>query len=171
MQESVLILERVGFPPLSARGCEQTLTPLISGDLKRTINGDLIYVGQKGHHKYHSIIKCHDKVTPAFEGLWRGSLVKVGCLQKLAQEIISDQLILLKHEIVPGSVNVIDNNHKKLGFQMAEGRAITLEIPIRLGQKAYVFYRPYLMMRVINFKVMTQEWQFSTQWELELEEV
>ena len=52
--ESELTINIGGFPPLSARGCEQELTPISEGEFHRDINGDLIYLGQDTHTKYKS---------------------------------------------------------------------------------------------------------------------
>jgi hypothetical protein len=81
--ESELIINRGGFPPLSARGCIQSLMPIESGVLKRTINGSLVYTGKGPAHKYRSIISCEDKASLAMEGFWRGSELKVGCIQRI----------------------------------------------------------------------------------------
>ena len=83
--ETELILSVGGLPPLSARDCVQELIPIEQGRLRRTINGELIFVG-KQWSKYRSVIYCTDKTTLATNGLIPGTVVKVGCIQRLWQK-------------------------------------------------------------------------------------
>lgn len=103
--ESELILSRGGFPPLSARGCVQHLMPVETGALRRTINGGLVYTGKTGTHKYRSLISCEDKASLALEGLWRGSEVRVGCIQRLWQKVAGREAFLERDPVI-GSIFV-----------------------------------------------------------------
>ncbi len=87
--ESELILNRGGFPPLSARGCIQHLMPIEAGLLRRTINGALIYAEKPLAHKFRSIISCEDRASLALEGLWRGSEVRVGCISSCGVTLLN----------------------------------------------------------------------------------
>ena len=77
IMETELILSVGGFPPLSARGCKQELIPVSKGALRRTINGELVLVGNQDL-KYKSIIQCDDKTSLATNGLYPGAEVMVG---------------------------------------------------------------------------------------------
>lgn len=161
--ETELILSVGGFPPLSARGCVQELTPVMLGSLRRTINGTLVYVG-KPQQKYRSVIKCQDKSVLASEGLGRGSLVKVGCIQRLWQRVDSGQLTL-ERDPVEGSVAAVDTFQTPVTIKQIKDRTV------EVAGKGYVSYRPWLTMRVMSFQLMTHEWGVKGEWKLELEEV
>jgi hypothetical protein len=164
--ESELILSQGGLPPLSARGCIQELMPVESGVLRRTIDGRLIYAGHSNAHKYRSIIWCEDKASLALEGLWRGSLLRVGCIQRLWQKALGAS-VTLERDPVEGSVFAVTPRHEKVVVQEIVGRKIVLEN----GGEAFVSYCPWLEMRVVNFSLTTSEWELKAGWKLVLEEV
>lgn len=166
--ESELILTKGGLPPLSARGCIQQLFPLESGELRRTINGVLIYTGQPLVHKYRSIITCEDKASLAFEGLWRGSELLVGCVQRLWQESHQREVIL-ERDPVEGSIFAVNSKQKVMKIREVVGRKVSVE-----GggtEQIFICYRPWLKMRVVSFTLSTNEWGLTAGWRLELEEV
>ena len=174
MYESELILDRVGFPPFSARHCHQTLVPLMTGDLRRTVNGQLVYTGREEHHKFQSTIQCQDRSCPSLEGIWRGSLVRVGCIQRLSQEIKSPhdmEKITLNRDPVENSVIAMDECQQQKEIQSVTGRTVILVDRQEQSNTLYIFYRPYLQMRVTGYKLVTDEWGFSGGWQLDLEEV
>jgi hypothetical protein len=164
--ESELILSQGGLPPLSARGCIQELMPIESGVLHRTIDGRLIYAGHSNTHKYRSIIHCEDKASLALEGLWRGGLLRVGCIQRLWQKVHGPSVIL-ERDPVEGSVFAITPGQEKVVIQEIMERKITL----KNEGEAFVSYCPWLEMRVINFTLTTNEWGLKAGWKLVLEEV
>lgn len=170
MKETDLTLEIVGrgssLPPLSARECTQTLTPLPQGILRRSINGALIWVGNKGHQKYRSTISCKDKTCPSFDGIWKGSLLRVGCLQTLTQTISKDTL-QLQLEREAAFFYVYDKNGKLWPGEKRKDRWITLSPDFPGG---FITYHPLLMMIVNNYTLETDEWGISVGWTLELEE-
>lgn len=166
--ESELILDRGGFPPLSARGCTQHLIPIGTGILRRTINGTLVYAGNTLAHKYRSVISCEDKASLALEGLWRGSEVRVGCIQHLWRQS-TDKEVLLERDPVEGSVFAATSIRENVEIQNITGRKVAL---VKGGlEKVFVAYRPWLEMRVTSFTLMTDEWNLKAGWRLELEEV
>jgi hypothetical protein len=165
--ESELILSQGGLPPLSARGCTQELMPVESGVLRRTIDGRLIYAGHPSAHKYRSIIYCEDKASLALEGLWRGSLLRVGCIQRLGQKALGVS-VYLERDPVAGSVAAVTLRQEKVGIQEIAGRKIVLE---NNGGEVFVSYCPWLEMRVVNFSLTTTEWGLKAGWKLVLEEV
>lgn len=166
--ESVLILSKGGFPPLSARGCIQHLMPIMGGDLKRTINGLLVYTGNPLIHKYRSIITCEDKTVLALDEFWRGSQIRVGCIQSLWQKVTKSPVILSR-EPIEGSIFVITDQQQDRQIQEIQGRKVILKIGS--DEDVYLSYRPWLDMRVVNFAFMTNEWGLKSGWRLELEEI
>lgn len=164
--ESELILSQGGLPPLSARGCIQQLMPIDAGLLRRTIDGKLIYTGKPNGHKYRSIISCEDKAALALEGIWRGSFLRVGCIQRLWQKA-SSASVLLERDPVEGSVFALNANQDKVTVQEIVGRKVLLE----QSGEAFVSYCPWLDMRVVGFVLTTDEWGLKAGWRLTLEEV
>ena len=166
--ESELIMSKGGFPPLSARGCMQQLTPIQSGELRRTINGVLIYTGKPLTHKYRSLITCEDKASAALEGIWRGSEVRIGCIQRLWQKVIGFQATL-ERDPLPGSVFMITAKGVEVEVQGIKGR--TVSFTMASGEEGFISYRPWMEMRVLSFSLLTNEWGMKAGWRLELEEI
>lgn len=174
MSQTELVISRAGFPPFSARGVIQTLEPLLCGEMRRTIDGRLVYTGLEGHKKYRSMVRCEDKTALSLGNIWRGSEVGVACLSTLIQEISGDKeaCIPLLRPAVPGSVIVYDEQQNVYGSVLETGNEsarLTGEGP--MPQKLYLAYRPFLMMRLIKFKVLTDEWGGKVGWQMDLEEV
>lgn len=168
--ETELMLNLGGFPPLSARGCKQELMPIQQGSFYRTINGELILVGG-GDLKYRSIIECEDKTTIATNGLYPGSEVMVGCIQRLWEKVSSDdenEAIILERYPVKGSVVVLDEYQKEIQVTKVDGKIVHLKDRART---CYISYRPWLNMRAITYSLNTDEWDLKGGWTLELEEI
>ncbi len=165
MNETDLTLSCGGLPPWSARGCTQVLAPIPNGELRRTVNGDLAYVGNQDHHKYCSVIKCKDKSPIALDGLWQGSEMIVGCIQRVVQQFQTGQCVL-DRDPVNHSVVAFDAKGQAVEIHTIERRNITLAT-----DKGYVSYCPLLKMRVVDFAYDTDEWGLTVGWELKLEEI
>jgi hypothetical protein len=168
--ETELILSVGGFPPLSARGCIQQIIPLEQGKLRRTINGELIYIGSP-ISKYRSIIYCTDKASLATEGLNPGAPVQVGCIQRLWQKVMPDpdnKPIMLERSPVEGSVSAIDGKQNPLEIQSVNNQEIQLKDRQVI---CFVSYRPWLNMRTVRYNLQTNEWGLKAGWQLELEEI
>ncbi|MGI4851216.1 MAG: hypothetical protein ACRYGR_04680, partial [Janthinobacterium lividum] len=103
--------------------------------------------------------------------LWRGSILRVGCIQRLSQDVKVGQKILLDRDPVAHSVYVINEDREEVEIQSVIGREVFLKEKFEEGQKRYVFYCPYLQMRLINYKLLTDEWGKTSGWHLELEEI
>lgn len=171
MNETDLTLELLGkgnsLPPFSARECTQTLTLLPQGTLRRTINGILVHVGNKGHRKFQSTISCKDKASPALDGIWKGDLVKVGCIQSLTQTVPQGiERIQLERESV--FLSLYDAKGKLWPVEKEEERWISFSSEFLGG---FIVYRPLLTMVVKHYHLEIDEWNLSVEWSLELEEV
>lgn len=172
--ETQLVLSRGGFPPYSARGCQQTLTPLKTGEFRRTVNGTLVFTGSQKHRKYQSVLRCRDAAPPSFEGLWQGERVEVSCLQRLVQEVTltsETPRITLDRHGVKGSVTLQVTGEPLIPLAEAQGYEVSLPERLEGGQKGYLSYRPILTMRVISFHLETDEWGAEVGWTLTLEEI
>ena len=168
--ETELILSVGGFPPLSARGCKQELIPVSKGALRRTINGELVLVGNQDL-KYKSIIQCDDKTSLATNGLYPGAEVMVGCIQRLWQKVKEggeNEPITLERYPVKGSICVVDDNQKEVVIKELDGKTILLQ---DRHKTYYISYRPWLNMRAVTYSLNTDEWGIKGGWSLEVEEI
>lgn len=168
--ETELILSVGGFPPLSARGCQQDLMPVPQGSLRRTINGELVMVGSQ-EHKYKSTVKCNDKTSIATDGLYPGCEVMVGCIQRLWQKVAENKdniPVILERYPVKGSVVVMDEHQKEIEVTAIDGKKIQLQ---DRSSTYYISYRPWLNMRTITYSLNTDEWGVKGGWSLEMEEI
>ncbi len=174
--QTELVINRGGFPPFSARGCQQTLQPIASGELRRTVNGELVYTGRKGHRKYASTITCTDLSSPAIEGIWRGETLTLHCIQRLWQEIFIEEdvqqiTVQLERPAVENSITALTSNQTELTLREVFSSKLDITHHFRKGEKVYISYRPQLQMRVISFELETNEWQQSCGGRLILEEI
>jgi hypothetical protein len=149
--DTVLDLVEIGVSPHSARGITQTIAPITSGDLRRTVNGALVDLTRPSLRKYRSEIRGSDLWPPAFGGLWVGQLVTVHCAAELTQAASTP----LERPAVPGSVVYRD----------AEGNSLSDSTGA-----AWVTYRPILSCRVVRWDVERDEWGEIVSWSLSLEE-
>jgi len=139
--DTLLTITGAGVPPYSARGLQQTLTPIQAASvLKRTVNGALQDISAVQFRKYSSAITCTDQQAPAFAALWPGMNVTVECVA----ELICFSGIPFERPAVAGSVVALDG---------------------------YTIYRPRLEMRVTAFNEQIDEYGRTVQWELDLEEI
>jgi hypothetical protein len=167
MDETRLILSRGGFPPYSARGCNQTLHPIETGPMKRTVNGELVYLSAPSHQKYRSVIRCEDQESPALDSLWPGEVIDVQCIQYLWQKI-EEKTGTLNRIPRPDSLKVIDPHQEPCLFHL-EGQQLRVETDTK--GPWYIAYQPILTMRVVSYTLEHHEWQEKSPWVLTLEEL
>lgn len=139
---TILRLIAVNVPPYSARRLRQTLQPIgASAQMRRTIDGVLVDIADSAFRKFGSTISGSDVDPPAISGVWPGLHVTVHCISRLCYETSTGGA---DRPIVPGSESI-------------EGD--------------FTFYRPILEMRIINYRVDTDEWGAVVSWSMDLEEV
>lgn len=138
---TILVLDGIGIPLLSAVDATQTLEPIENArNMRRDVNGTLVDLSRESHRKYASKISCTFNRPPAFDGIWPGMEVTVHCCCEMTYPVSGQ----------PGRPVVSGSEHTEGDF---------------------VSYRPILVMKVINNTVEFAEWQAEYSWELELEEV
>lgn len=181
MTETLLTLSGIGFPPYSARGCQQTLQLIQQPALHRTVNGQLMAVANPLFQKYRTVIEGADKHPPALDNLSMGHPVTVGCIQRLWQEVHNVSTpgaaidldtcpsIRLGRPAVEGSIVVINDVRQPIAFTPSDPQTIILTAP-PMG-KSYVGYSPILDTRLVDFKLAIDEWKHASTWKLVLEEV
>lgn len=140
---TVLRMVGIGVPPYSARGVNQSLSPIDqAAQLRRTVNGSLKDISFSGFRKYKSTIAGTDQRPPNFDGKWPGLQVVVDCVSELS--FTPDEGETRQRDAVPGS-------------EHAEG--------------AHTVYRPRLTMRIMGFSLDEDEYGAQVSWSMDLEEV
>lgn len=169
--ESVLKMSLGGFPPLSARGCTQTLVPINQGHFVRTINGEGYYIGPAST-KYKSVVACKDKVPLATQGLHLGEKVWVECIQSLWQKVDAgeeERQVRLERMPVEGSVQGMTEDRESIPLEKSDDPQIFTLPP--LAKPLFIAYRPVMEMFIRGYELFTDEWGLCCGWKLELEEV
>lgn len=168
MQETELIIEGVIFPKFSSRGVHQTLTPIECGEVRRTINGELIYLGLPTHHKFKSTIRCEDQLTFGMDRTWIGSQVEVHCILPLIQKVSdAGDVTLIRHARME-AIRVENQYGQAVAF--APKASNMIEIAGNDGPYTITF-QPILSMRITDFGASVKEWEAQEEWALSLEEV
>lgn len=140
--ETLLVLAGIGVAPYSARGLEQTLKPIGgAGQLRRTINGELIDLSEPQLRKYTSTISGGDQLSPVINGIWPGLTVTVDCIAELCYPTATGEA---DRPVIAGSSRIEGN---------------------------FTYYRPRLTMKVMDWQISEDEWGREVGWSLELEEV
>ena len=140
--ETQLVITGMGVAPYSARGLEQTLQPISgAGQMRRTINGALVDISETALRKFSSTISGTDQLSPAVNGIWPGMSITVDCVVELAYVTASGSA---DRTVVSGSSRV---------------------------DGLFTYYRPQLVMRVVEWSVSEDEYGREVGWELALEEI
>lgn len=139
---TLLVITGMGVPPYSARGLTQTWK-LIEGTsrLERAVNGELIDLSNPAFRKYASKITCTDQAAPMISGIWPGAEVTVEC--------------------------VFEWNFPTANPSMQERPAVAGSVRV---DGDFTYYRPQLLMTVMDFNGGMEEYDAAVSWELDLEE-
>jgi hypothetical protein len=132
--------------PFSARGLTQTLEQV--GDpsnIRRDVNGMLHDISPSWIKQYTSTVICKDNNVPVMNRAWRGQVVEVQCCAEL--------------NYYPGDT---PNRPEVSGSFRSEtypdGSTVN-------------FFRPILIMMVMDIKRNFGEWAAEEQWRIELQEL
>ena len=143
MSDTLLIMSTIGVPWYSARGLTQTLTPVAEAKPapRRTINGELRWLGLSQMQKYDSVISCSDQNAPRFDGIWPGMSVLVDCVCELSYATGGSP----GRSVVSGSSRTTDDG--------------------------FTYYRPQISFMVVDYSESMDEYQHMYQWQLSLREI
>jgi hypothetical protein len=154
---TVLSIEGLDFPAYSQRGLVQSLTMIDQAKgSRRTLNGVLVNVVDSQFRKYASSISngtVEGTQPPAFDIIYPGQVLTVGCIAELCQKLSSTEL----------------DTESELSTESYLSRT-AVEGSIRY-EDGFVFYRPVLSMMVKDYSVELDEWQAVVSWNIDLEEV
>ncbi len=156
--------------PLSHSMCRQILKPIPQSFLRRTVNGQLINCGRVTMQKYRSIIICEDQLPPPFDACWVGSLVKIQCIQAIAQPIKAlTKKATLARKPIGGKVDFLGAEGPcNIPYEIeGENLLFSQSLPV----DCWLVYRPLLITRVIDFTWETEEWETKNSWHLVADEV
>lgn len=142
--DTILMMTPIGLPLYSARGLNQSLTPSPEAkpSPRRTINGELRWLGISAMRKYDSEITCTDQAAPALDNIWPGDTIVVDCLQELAYKTSGGSA---QRTEVPGSS--------------------------RTTADGYTYYRPRITFMVMDKSEANDEWKADYQWKISLREI
>lgn len=141
---TLLRLSPIGVPPYSARGISQTLQPIeAAASMRRTVNGTLVDLSAEQFRLYRSTITCTDQQHPALSGVWPGMVLTVDCVAELSY---------------------LDDTDAEASRPLADTAAERTE-------NGFVFFRPKLVMMVVDYRTDFDEWGVECNWALELEEL
>ena len=134
-----------GVNPFSARGLKGTLQPIAAAQgidkLRRTVNGTLISIAAPQMWKYRLDVSGEDVAPAALDQLWVGMQATVNC-------------------------------HVELAFLTARGSPSRPMVPgSDWVDGDYTYYRPQLVMLIVELETSRDEWGASVSWSMTLEEV
>jgi hypothetical protein len=143
--DTLLTISGVGGFLYQARGLTQTLDVIAhSKQVVRTVNAKLIDISNPAFRKYESKIHCSDVEAPPLDNLWPGMEVTVHCAAELCY--------LQGNPGSPFKPEVSGSSYQPVG-------------------SPFIFYRPALLMRVLDVKHSLTEWKHDNVWSIDLEEV
>lgn len=164
------------FPPGAAQNIATSVSQAYAGDLRRTVNGDLIDLTRASLRKYTVSLSATGQALPDLRNLWRGQFARVAIpvtwnayfpasVQEIALERTpfgTPRLTSLDGSGPLPSVSVDPETGAVVRGAWPSGstpRDLLLE------------YQPFLSCRVASVTVSGSEWDASASWSLELEEV
>jgi hypothetical protein len=141
---SALAFVELAIPPYALRGISQTLEPIEqASNARRTINGVLKDVSSPDFRKYRTQIRCTDQQSPGLGELWPGMQLTMHSAAELSFE---------------GSTGSSGLERPAVGGSLRE-------------ESGFTFYRPVLIVRVIDYSTDFAEWDAEVAWQLRAEEI
>jgi len=166
---SILDLGLIAIGLGADRQIKESLQPIDTGDLRRTVNGVLVSLADPAFKKYKLSVSCDDMLPPAFGSIWRGQQLTVSPVSEIADVVaVGGTSRTLERDPVAGSIRCVDIDGGTHAFTVA-GRVVTLSSAATKPTR--IFYRPTLTMMVSQHSVDHDEAAASVSWSLDLEEI
>jgi hypothetical protein len=126
----------------AVRGATQTLKQIgDSSNVRRTVDGRLVDLTPPWFKQYASTVTCRDINSPCLDDAWRGVICEVHCAVELSY-------------ISGGSPTRPEVSGSS-----------------RIDELGITYYRPILMMMVLDIEDSFAEWESEYNWKIELQEV
>lgn len=173
ISETLLQLSLGKLPLQSGRGIKHTLVPQSSNLPLRTLSGELTNSNTHAFHKYRVILEGTDIHVPPFEELLIGLEVRVGLVNQFCRFVSHcepEQVIKLSRLPQEDSVfcKTIDGEQLEAFRLEADSLSYTGEAPI---DDLVIAYRPWLLTRVVDFSLSTDERENKSTWRLVCDEI
>jgi len=165
--ETDLVIGDLIFPAGSGRGITQSLEIIDNGELRRTVNGDLVDTTRAANRKFTSSISCSDMDTPTLAGIWKGSIVTVECITKLQQLVAPAAAVV---DLIRTPVVDSIRGYSSVGALVPVDSVIGAEVTFT-GSVARVEFLPIIEFMVETYSLDEDEYGAVTGWSLSLEEV
>lgn len=141
--DTALTISGLGGFQYQARGLAQTMNVIAATKQQvRDINANLLDISNPAFRKFASKVTCTDVDAPPLDGLFPGMIVTVDCAIEFAY---------------------LNGNPGSPYRNEVSGSSYT--------QGNYTFYRPSLMMMVLDVTHHLDEWRRDNGWTIDLEEV
>lgn len=144
----LVIYERGGLPIYSARGLEFSPKPIDQNIApRRTVNAKLVDMANPKMKKYAISISGNDLWAPPIDEFWRG------------QELTIESPLEFAFYSETGATGATSTGSRTgvTGSYRTVGK--------------HTFYRPILNVRVMDWEARFNEWDGSTTWTLDVEEI
>lgn len=166
-----ITLGDINIPLGAGIGISETLAPINNGDLRRSINGDLVDLTRPENRKFELSINGGDSASPALIGIWRGTLIDpVIPVSKLRDNLSpAGTAITLQRKPLLGSI---------VGYVAATCEKVTPDTVGGVDNKDitfltnvdYVEYRAELSMRVVDISFDSDEYAATESFSITLQE-
>lgn len=149
------------FPRGSRRYISVSVRQIEAGELKRAIDGSVMFMGDPDI-KLHAVdITCSDQTLPPISDLWVGDRVVIECPVEFS---VPGPAVTLRHDPVPGSVYGVDEDDRKVGTTASGSRNVSIAGAVAIR------YRPILQCAVGERSFDSQQAMAASGWSLTLEE-
>lgn len=162
--DTSLIIDGILIPVGAARGVKASLELIDNGQLRRTVNGELVDLTRTTSRKYKLSLSCSDLSTPTLADLVRGQQVQVVPPKRLRQAVPASGQVTLRRPAADGTLRAHAADGATVEYAVA-GDVVTAPAG------SIVSYLPVLDMLVSSVSHDAEEWDATESWSVELEEV
>ncbi|WP_323811269.1 hypothetical protein [Yoonia sp. 67-2] len=158
------------FPPGSARGISTSIEQIESGELRRTVNGNLVDLTREELRKYAISLSCDGMSLPGFDSVWRGMICTITPPVRWIIKVEPGQnsVTFARPAANAKMFDAETNNPFPDPIIGSNGTSATFSAQASV---AWIEYQPIFQTRVVGRSESSEEWEASATWSLELEEI
>jgi hypothetical protein len=170
--ETDITIGDLNIPFGAGIGISETLQPIDNGDLRRSINGDLVDLTRPENRKFEYSINGGDSASPAIAALWKGTVITpVIPVTKLRENVAPAGLsvTLTRPPLVSSVMGYVAATCTKVAPDTIGGtdnKDITF-----LTNVDYVEYRAEFTFMVVGNSVNVDEYAATEGYSIDFEEV